>query len=68
MKFSFIGFDECHSTASNHSYNNIMREFYLDYKRNPVYKNKLPVIVGSTASPVVNSFSKEKEAVYKDLV
>lgn len=43
-------FDECHHCDSNHSYNLIMNEFYYYYYSD--CKNRLPIILGLTASPL----------------
>lgn len=65
--------DECHHTDQNHSYNNIMREFYFYYKlqeKNDFLKNfSLPRILGLTASPLKKAIgnSKLSEKAYESL-
>lgn len=52
-------FDECHHADGNHPYNLIMTEFYFFHKENPAYKvNKLPQILGLTASPLKKKIEK----------
>ncbi|XP_071167740.1 ATP-dependent RNA helicase DHX58-like isoform X2 [Mytilus edulis] len=48
--FTLMVFDECHHAHANHSYNRIMQA-YMDQKiKNEAERNKLPMIVGLTAS------------------
>ncbi|XP_052100653.1 antiviral innate immune response receptor RIG-I-like isoform X2 [Mytilus californianus] len=48
--FTLMVFDECHHAHANHSYNRIMQA-YMDQKiKHEAERNKLPMIVGLTAS------------------
>ena len=67
--YSFMVFDECHHCGGDHPYSGIMKEFYFEQKkkmRNDEKKNllkedeKLPVLMGLTASPVSQPFKDYK--------
>lgn len=64
IHYSFIAFDECHAATANHPYNNILKEFYYQLKRS---SQQLPVLVGATASPVIN-VKAEKKIVFNELI
>ena len=56
FQISMLIFDECHHTADDHPYNQIMKEFYFFYKKNKDLKNlNYPRIYGLTASPMKNA-------------
>ena len=53
FQISMLIFDECHHTADDHPYNQIMREFYFFYKKiKELDHYKYPRIYGLTASPM----------------
>lgn len=63
--YSFIVFDECHHCAGDHPYAGIMKEFYFQQKKKNKKldelnrledKDRLPIIMGLTASPVSQPF------------
>lgn len=55
---------------SNHPYNNIMREFYrpLNMLRIQNLTNDVPIIVGATASPIMDSKKTERKAIFEELL
>ena len=53
-------FDECHHTADEHPYNNIMNEFYFFYKKKKELEDlKFPLIYGLTTSPMKTGIKGE---------
>ena len=70
--FSFIVLDECHHCSGDHPYSSIMKEFYFDRPKQSkdlsMYDNieKLPIIMGLTASPVAQPFNN-REMLMKSL-
>ncbi|CAD8194784.1 unnamed protein product [Paramecium pentaurelia] len=65
--FSFIAMDECHNAIQDHPYNYILKEFYLKTKMQSENQS-LPQIVGSTASPVMNSRSVTNNQLLQELL
>ena len=60
---SMIIFDECHHTDDDHTYNNIMKEFYFFYKKlKPNAKDNYPRIYGLIASPLKKGIKGSVEA------
>jgi ERCC4-related helicase len=68
--YSFIVFDECHHCGGDHPYSGIMKEFYFEQKkkmRNDERlgrlkdEERLPILMGLTASPVSQPFKDYKE-------
>jgi endoribonuclease Dicer len=64
--YSFVVFDECHHCDGDHPFSGIMKEFYFEQKRKnkrleannqPDDKNKLPYMMGLTASPVSQPYN-----------
>ncbi len=65
--YSFIVFDECHHCTGDHPYAGIMKEFYFEQKKKNKKledmnrledKDRLPIIMGLTASPVSQPFKE----------
>ena len=56
---SCIVFDECHHTCYDHPFNIIMKEFYFTQSN----RAKLPYIIGTTASPIVENNKKDIDTV-----
>lgn len=64
-------FDECHHCGGDHPYSGIMKEFYFEHKKkfkSNEYRdkmkedeNRLPIIMGLTASPVSQPFDDYKK-------
>jgi ERCC4-related helicase len=63
--YSFVVFDECHHCRGDHPYSGIMKEFYFDQKKKNQKleaanrleeKDRLPIIMGLSASPVSQPF------------
>ena len=68
--YSFMVFDECHHSRGDHPYAGIMKEFYFEQKRKNKKledlnkledKDRLPIIMGLTASPVSQPFKNHNE-------
>jgi|JI6StandDraft_1071083.scaffolds.fasta_scaffold02811_11 endoribonuclease Dicer len=60
--YVLVVFDECHHCQGDHPFGSIMREFYFEQKQKQEvkeqaekeieFKDRLPIIMGLTASPV----------------
>ena len=60
-------FDECHHADSNHKYNRIIQEFYLEKHIQKLKGNeqiKIPKILGLTASPIKRQMKANEVIVF----
>lgn len=71
--YVFLVYDECHHCKGDHPYNNVMKEFYFEEKNKQIkaieadkdipFEDKLPYIMGLTASPVDEVYYEKDKLV-----